>query len=257
MGTIRIFRIWWILFIFFIKWQQRWCKVLCLINCNHEKKIFFYFFWWKDLTIPLMLAVTMIWIYFNAGGDSKFSERIGPFFTLQYMIYLCLASKVWMFPCRDIVSLVGLAMEIWYQILRNSHQRCSVKKVLLENSQNSQENTFARVSRSRSATLLTFWYRCFPMNFAKFLGTSSLQNTSVRQLLDSALPRSQPDIVHLYLSGHDTCNFLLLMERFCEMLSRSLREKCPNMEFFLVHIFLYSDWMRRFRPGGILQKRCS
>ena len=26
----------------------------------------------------------------------------------------------------------------------------------------------------------------------------------------------------------------------------SLREKCPNIEFFLVRIFLYSDWIRRF-----------
>ena len=39
MGNIRIFSIWWFLFIFFIKWQ-RWCKVLCLINCNHEKNFF-------------------------------------------------------------------------------------------------------------------------------------------------------------------------------------------------------------------------
>ena len=39
MGTIRIFSIWWFLFIFSIKWQ-RWCKVLCLLNCNHEKKFF-------------------------------------------------------------------------------------------------------------------------------------------------------------------------------------------------------------------------
>ena len=38
MDTIRIFSIRWFLFIFFIKWQ-RWCKVLCLINCNHEKNI--------------------------------------------------------------------------------------------------------------------------------------------------------------------------------------------------------------------------
>ena len=45
MGAIRIFSIWWFLFIFFIKWQH-WCKVLCLINCNDEK-IFFQFFWWK------------------------------------------------------------------------------------------------------------------------------------------------------------------------------------------------------------------
>ena len=39
MGTVRIFSIWRLLFIFFIKWQ-RWCKVLCLVNCNHEKKFF-------------------------------------------------------------------------------------------------------------------------------------------------------------------------------------------------------------------------
>ena len=26
----------------------------------------------------------------------------------------------------------------------------------------------------------------------------------------------------------------------------TLREKCPNTELFLVHIFLYSDWIRRF-----------
>ena len=35
MVTIRIFGIWWFLFIFFIKWQC-WYKVLCLINFNHK-----------------------------------------------------------------------------------------------------------------------------------------------------------------------------------------------------------------------------
>ena len=28
--------------------------------------------------------------------------------------------------------------------------------------------------------------------------------------------------------------------------SPALREKCPDTEFFLVHIFLHSDWIRRF-----------
>ena len=28
--------------------------------------------------------------------------------------------------------------------------------------------------------------------------------------------------------------------------SVALREKCPNMELFLVHILLYSDWIRRY-----------
>ena len=65
-------------------------------------------------------------------------------------------------------------------------QRCSVKKVFLENSQNSQENTCARVSfliklqasacnfikkETQPATLLKkrLWHRCFPVNYAKFV----------------------------------------------------------------------------------------
>ena len=45
-------------------------------------------------------------------------------------------------------------------------QRCSIKMVFLEISQNSQENTW-------STTLLKkrLWHRCFPVNFLKFLRT--------------------------------------------------------------------------------------
>ena len=63
-------------------------------------------------------------------------------------------------------------------------RRCSVKKVFLKISQNSQKNTCARVSfliklqaiagvLRRSATLLKkrLWHRCFPVNFAKFSRT--------------------------------------------------------------------------------------
>ena len=55
-------------------------------------------------------------------------------------------------------------------------RRCSVKKVFLEISQNSQENTCARdfLNKScRPATLLqkSLRHRCFLVNFAKFLGT--------------------------------------------------------------------------------------
>ena len=53
-----------------------------------------------------------------------------------------------------------------------------MKKVFLKISQNSQENTCARVffnkvSVLRPATLLKkkHWHRCFPMNFGKFLRT--------------------------------------------------------------------------------------
>ena len=57
-------------------------------------------------------------------------------------------------------------------------RRCSVNEVFLEISQNSQENTCARVFFNKVAGLTpatlfkkTLWYRCFPVNFAKFLRT--------------------------------------------------------------------------------------
>ena len=36
----------------------------------------------------------------------------------------------------------------------------------------------------------------------------------------------------------------------------TLREKCPNMELFLVRIFLYSDWIRRFLRIWTLFTQC-
>ena len=44
------------------------------------------------------------------------------------------------------------------------------------------------------------------------------------------------------------CDFtrLAFMIRFIAFRNISLREKCPNTEFFLVRIFLYSDWIRKF-----------
>ena len=70
-------------------------------------------------------------------------------------------------------------------------QICSVKKFFFKISQNSQENTCARVSflikvaGLMPATLLKkrLWRRCFPVNFVKFLRTSFWQNTSGRLLL--------------------------------------------------------------------------
>ena len=61
-------------------------------------------------------------------------------------------------------------------------QRCSVIKVFLEISQNSQESTCARASiliklQASPLTLLKkrLWHRCFSVNFAKFLRTPSLK----------------------------------------------------------------------------------
>ena len=55
-------------------------------------------------------------------------------------------------------------------IFRSSLQTCSVKKVSLEISQNSQENTCARVTLLKKG----LWHRCFPVNFVKFLGNTFL-----------------------------------------------------------------------------------
>ena len=58
-------------------------------------------------------------------------------------------------------------------------RRCSVKEVLLEISQNSQENSCTKVSfliKLQASTLLKIrlWHRCFPVNFAKFLRAAFL-----------------------------------------------------------------------------------
>ena len=75
---------------------------------------------------------------------------------------------------------------------RSSHRRCSVKKGVLRNFAKftgkhlCQGLLFNKVAgQARPATLLkkSLWHRCFPVNFAKFLRTPFLQNTSVRLLL--------------------------------------------------------------------------
>ena len=57
-------------------------------------------------------------------------------------------------------------------------QRCSVKNLFIEISQNSYQNTCVRVSFfiKLQASICNFikkrlWHRCFPVNFAKFLRT--------------------------------------------------------------------------------------
>ena len=62
-------------------------------------------------------------------------------------------------------------------------RRRSVKKVFLEISQNSLENTCHRASfliKLQTLFKKRLWHRCFPVNFAKFLRTPFLQNTSGR-----------------------------------------------------------------------------
>ena len=75
---------------------------------------------------------------------------------------------------------------------RSSHGRCSVKKGVPRNfakftgKQLCRRLFFNKVAGLGFATLLTknFWYRFFPVNFAKFLRTPFIQNTSGRLLLE-------------------------------------------------------------------------
>ena len=69
--------------------------------------------------------------------------------------------------------MLPMAMEIFF---KSCHQRCSVKKGILKNCAKFTENTCARVSFFK----ISLWHRCFPVNFAKFLRTPFLQNTSGR-----------------------------------------------------------------------------
>ena len=65
--------------------------------------------------------------------------------------------------CFDIIKIRKISS------YRSSHQRSIVKKGVLRN--------FVKFTRKRLCQSL--WHRCFPVNFAKFLRTPFLQNTSV------------------------------------------------------------------------------
>ena len=78
-------------------------------------------------------------------------------------------------------------------MLRNNHQRCSVRKGVLKNFEKftgkhlCQSLLFNKIEALRSATLLKkrLWHSCFPVNFPKFLRTPFLQNISGRLLLNA------------------------------------------------------------------------
>ena len=77
-------------------------------------------------------------------------------------------------------------------IYRSSHQRCFVRKDVLRNFTKltgkhlCQSLFFNKVADLKPATSLKkrLCHRCFSVNFAKFLKTPFLQNTSGRLLLD-------------------------------------------------------------------------
>ena len=91
------------------------------------------------------------------------------------------------------------------QQFRSSHPRCSVKKGALRNFAKfsgkhlCQSLFFYKVAGIRPSTLFIkkLWHSCFPVNFAKFLGTPFLQNTSRRLLPISCMGVTCTKLKHI------------------------------------------------------------
>ena len=64
----------------------------------------------------------------------------------------------------------------WSSVDRSSRPKVFCEKGVLKFSQNSQENTCVFFNKD-FINKKRFQYRCFPVNFVKFLATSFLQNT--------------------------------------------------------------------------------
>ena len=76
----------------------------------------------------------------------------------------------------------------------NSHKTCSIIKDVLRN--------FAKFTgkglKHSTLSKKSFWNRCFPVNFAKFIRTLFLQNTSGRLLLEDEEP---PEYFFFFLTS--------------------------------------------------------
>ena len=107
------------------------------------------------------------------------------------------------------------------QIFKSSYGKCSIKKLFLHISQNSQQKSVPEWSwRPQSGTLLKKrpWQSDFRVNFAKFLRTSFWQNTFGRLLLD--IPQNtcsaeyQPDyMVKIFTKCQWRMPFLVKLNR--------------------------------------------
>ena len=99
----------------------------------------------------------------------NFEQVIGPYLVLN----ICFTFFLIVVDCAFYKSIIkSNCILLCHVRVRSSRQAlfCSVKKMFLEISQNSQENACARVSFLNKR----LWHRGFPVNFAKFLRTSFL-----------------------------------------------------------------------------------
>ena len=114
--------------------------------------------------------------------------------------YLYNYKCTWQVPLTSLTMHEHVFIKLKCTFNRSSRSEVFCKKVLLKMSQNSQKHICARVSfliKLQTSCLQLYWkkrlwHRCFPVNFAKFLRTTILQNTSGRLLLDHRFFLSKP-----------------------------------------------------------------
>ena len=112
--------------------------------------------------------------------------------------------------CIVIVNAISV---IQRRIDRSSHRRFSIKKLFLQISQNSQENTCARVSSLRDS---------IPVDFPKFVGPLCLQNTFGRLLLH--LEPCQTSMIELFCGNSKS--FTVFEKKPSYMFKRVLITHC-------------------------------
>ena len=140
--------------------------------------------------------VNMIWCWHRS-----LLQRLFDFFCKKFkVIFVSLSSVKWL-KCQPkkswvtgLINRQDLPLQKIVTTNRSSHQRCSVKKGVLKyfakfTGKHLCQSLFfykdASLKLLRRTILLKkrLWHRCFPVNFAKFLRTHFLQNTSKRLLL--------------------------------------------------------------------------
>ena len=117
-------------------------------------------------------------------GSNKihcYLESRGVFRTLQKSILWLLPKKSqWVKAVKYFCKNLHHTQSPGFKIQKNL--RCSIKKLLLNILENSQENICAWASACNFIKK-RLWHRCFSLNFAKVLRTPILQNNSKSLLL--------------------------------------------------------------------------
>ena len=143
----------------------------------HAESVWFFIDFFGDKRIASKCSIPFHWLIIDFFSDfSSYGSELRKRYTLR-LLCMCLEEcgilEIWMVWFHNYFS----------AIFRSSHKRYSIIKGV---PRNYAKFTGKHLCQSlRPATLLKkrLWRRCFLANFAKFLTTSFLQNTSGRLLL--------------------------------------------------------------------------